>query len=95
MSFSCGDGTPFKAAAEVHPSMIDPNDAPGIKIPIAILASGDENADDVKDFVNALKVPHYSETFADQVHVSHSVGLQSDICIFTNHFNRVGWLPGM
>ncbi|KAG9666328.1 alpha/beta-hydrolase, partial [Aureobasidium melanogenum] len=68
VSFSCDDGTPFKAAAEVHPSMIDPNDAPGIKIPIAILTSGDENTDDVKNFVDALKVPHYSETFADQVH---------------------------
>ncbi|THV70396.1 alpha/beta-hydrolase [Aureobasidium pullulans] len=68
VSFSCGDGTPFKAAAEVHPSMIDPSDAPGIKIPIAILASGDENAEDVKSFVEALKVPYYSETFADQVH---------------------------
>jgi len=30
VSFSCGDETPFKAAAKVHPSMIDPNEAPGI-----------------------------------------------------------------
>lgn len=55
--------------------MIDPNDAPGIKVPIAILASGDEDADDVKAFVDALKVPHYSETFDDQVHVSSSKSL--------------------
>ncbi|KAG9606251.1 alpha/beta-hydrolase, partial [Aureobasidium melanogenum] len=68
VSFSCGDGSPFKAAAEVHPSMIDPSDAPGIKVPIAILASGDEDANDVKAFVDALQVPHYSETFDDQVH---------------------------
>jgi len=69
VSFSCGQGTPFKAAAEVHPSMIDPTDALSITIPIAILASGDEDAEAVKDFVQALKVSHYSETFSDQVHV--------------------------
>lgn len=63
VSLSCGDGTPFKAAAEVYPSMIDPADAPDIKVPIAILASGDKDASDVKNFIDALKVPHYSETF--------------------------------
>ncbi|KAF2717107.1 hypothetical protein K431DRAFT_288856 [Polychaeton citri CBS 116435] len=68
VSFSCGESSPFKAAAEVHPSMIDPSDAAGIKVPIAILASGDESVDDVQGFVNALTVPKYSETFADQVH---------------------------
>jgi hypothetical protein len=57
--------------------MIDPSDAPGIKIPIAILASGDENAEDVKSFVEALKVPYYSETFADQVHVSRPADMKA------------------
>jgi len=91
VSFSCGDGTPFKAAAEVHPSMIDPNDAPGIKVPIAILASGDEDAKDVKGFVDALKVPHYSETFGDQVHVRQFGNAKTTL---TNEYTRVGWLHG-
>jgi hypothetical protein len=50
--------------------MIDPKDAPGIKVPITILASGDENEEDVRSFANAINVPHHCETFEDQVHVS-------------------------
>ena len=53
--------------------MIDPKDAPGIKVPIIILASRDENAADVRGFANALNVPHHCETFEDQVHVSKIV----------------------
>lgn len=92
VSFSCGDGTPFKAAAEVHPSMIDPNDALGIKIPIVILASGDENADDVKSFADALKVPHYCETFGDQVHVSENITSKRTLA---DDLARAGWLHGI
>ena len=48
--------------------MVDPKDVPGITIPICLLASGDEDADAVRAFVEALKVPSYLETFSDQVH---------------------------
>ena len=68
VSLSCGEGTPFSAAAEAHPSMVDPKDAPGITIPTCVVASGDEDANAVKSFVEALKVPSYHETFGDQVH---------------------------
>ena len=68
VSFSCGEGTPFSAAAEAHPSMVDPKDASGITIPTCIVASGDEDAEAVKGFVEALKVPSYHEIFSDQVH---------------------------
>ncbi len=59
---------PFAAAAAVHPAMVDAADAPGIKVPFILLASGDEPAEDVKKFEHALTVPKHVETFADQIH---------------------------
>ncbi|KAI4215530.1 MAG: hypothetical protein LQ351_001999 [Letrouitia transgressa] len=61
-------GTVFSAAAEVHPAMVDPNDAKDITIPLCMLASGDENPKDVDAFEKALTVPKHVETFGDQVH---------------------------
>ena len=60
--------TPFTAAAEVHPAMVDPNEAKGITIPLCMLASKDEPPEDVKKFGENLKVPNHIETFGDQVH---------------------------
>ena len=48
--------------------MIDPADAEKITIPIAVLASGDEDAEQVKKFGEALKVEKYEETYGDQCH---------------------------
>ncbi len=70
VSLSSGEGTPFAAGAEVHPSMVDPADAEKIKIPICILASGDEDAEAVSKFEKALTVQKHVETYKDQVHVS-------------------------
>jgi dienelactone hydrolase len=58
----------FKVAAECHPAMIDPKDAEGIQIPVAILASMDENVEKVKQFEETLKVPNHVEIFKDQIH---------------------------
>ncbi|KAJ5608719.1 Dienelactone hydrolase [Penicillium herquei] len=63
-----GDNQIFKAAAQVHPAMVDPNDAKTIKVPFAVLASKDEPAADVEAFQKALTVPHHVETFSDQIH---------------------------
>jgi len=60
--------TPFTAAAEVHPAMVDPKDAEGIKIPLALLASKDEPAEDVKKFEANLTGEKYVEVFGDQIH---------------------------
>lgn len=68
VSFSSGKGTPFTAVAEVHPAMVDPADAENITVPIAMLASGDEDAEAVKKFGEALTVERYIETFGDQIH---------------------------
>ncbi len=62
------DSTPFKAAAEVHPAMVDPSDAENIKIPLCLLASKDEPKEDVEKFEKNLKGEKYVETFGDQIH---------------------------
>ncbi len=48
--------------------MVDANDAAGIKVPLLLLASGDEPVDEIKKFEAALTVPKHVETFADQIH---------------------------
>ena len=68
MSLTSQSGTVFSAAAEVHPAMVDPEDAKGFKIPVCMLASGDEDKEAVKGFGEALTVPKHIETFGDQVH---------------------------
>jgi len=62
------DSTPFTAAAECHPAMVVPSDAENIKIPLCMLASGDEDVEDVKKFEANLKGEKYVETFPDQIH---------------------------
>ena len=68
VSLTSGDDTPYTAAAECHPAMVDPGDADKIKIPFAMLASKDEPADDVKKFEQNLTGPKHIETFSDQIH---------------------------
>jgi dienelactone hydrolase len=48
--------------------MVEPKDAEGIKIPLILLASGEEPADKVKEFEDKLSVPKHVEIFKDQVH---------------------------
>jgi len=60
--------TPFKAAAECHPAMVDPAEAENIKIPLCMLASGDEPKADVEKFEKNLKGDKLVEIFGDQIH---------------------------
>ncbi len=60
--------TPFKAGAECHPAMVDPSEALDIKIPLCMLASKDEPAEDVKKFEANLKGEKLVEIFGDQIH---------------------------
>ncbi|PGH11571.1 hypothetical protein AJ79_04829 [Helicocarpus griseus UAMH5409] len=60
--------TAFKAAVQCHPAMVDAKDALNITIPMAMLASKDEDANEVKAFENNLKVPHHIETWSTQIH---------------------------
>ena len=67
-TLAAGNTDFFSAAAEVHPAMVDPNDAEKVKIPFILLASKDEPADDVKAFGEKLTGVKHIETFGDQIH---------------------------
>lgn len=58
----------FKVAAQAHPAMLDPSDAKNITVPIAVLASKDEDPKAVKGYEENLKVPNHVETFPTQIH---------------------------
>jgi dienelactone hydrolase len=58
----------FKAAVQCHPAMVDAKDAEKVVIPMAMLASKDEPADDVNAFREALKVEKFVETWSTQIH---------------------------
>ncbi|KAL5341520.1 hypothetical protein BJX70DRAFT_395903 [Aspergillus crustosus] len=58
----------FKTAIQAHPAMLDPADAKQVNIPMALLASKDENPEDVAKFGANLQKDHYVETFPDQIH---------------------------
>jgi dienelactone hydrolase len=58
----------FKVAVEIHPAMVDPTEAEKIKVPLILLASKDEPADDVKKFEDKLTGPKHIEIFGDQIH---------------------------
>lgn len=64
------DSNPFAAGASIHPAMVDPADAKGVKVPLVMLASKEEDAAQVSAFEAALSssVPKHVETFSDQVH---------------------------
>ncbi|CRK14971.1 hypothetical protein BN1708_017341, partial [Verticillium longisporum] len=63
-----GDENPFKAAASIHPAMVDPEDAKGVKVPFILLASKEEPDEAVGKFEEALQVAKHVETFKDQIH---------------------------
>lgn len=48
--------------------MVDPSEASSIKIPLCMLASKDEPAEDVKKFEANLTGEKHVEIFGDQIH---------------------------
>ncbi|OTB01639.1 hypothetical protein M426DRAFT_265743 [Hypoxylon sp. CI-4A] len=62
------EANPFKIAATCHPSMVDPTEADGIKVPFVLVASNEEPAGKIKEFESKLNVPHHVELFEDQLH---------------------------
>ncbi|XXG96609.1 hypothetical protein Hte_002897 [Hypoxylon texense] len=58
----------FKAAVQTSPAMIDAGDAANVKIPMMLLASGDETGEEVKAYDDSLSVPKHVEIFDGQVH---------------------------
>jgi len=68
VSLSCAADTPFAAGVELHPSGLATADAPKITVPLCMLASEDEAADDVKAFGDALTVPKLVERYEGAPH---------------------------
>lgn len=68
VSLASGPGTPFKAAAQTSPAMVDAKDAEKISIPMCILASKDEPAEEVKSYDQSLKGVKHVEIFGTQIH---------------------------
>ena len=70
VAFQTNDSGPFfKAAVQSSPSLIDPQEAATIAVPMMMLASQDEGAEEVKTYGDALRQgPKHVETFNDQVH---------------------------
>lgn len=62
------EGTLFKAAAQCHPSLIEPGEAKEVVVPMAVLASGDEDKETTAAFAANLKHGCVFETFGDQAH---------------------------
>ena len=48
--------------------MVDPNDAAGISIPIAMLPSKDEDKEAVEKWEQGVKTKHIVKWYNDQVH---------------------------
>lgn len=59
--------TPFTAAAQTSPALLDPADAEKVTIPMAMLASKDEDAVAVKQFGENIKGRKFLRTY-DGVH---------------------------
>ncbi|KAE9975304.1 hypothetical protein BLS_002674 [Venturia inaequalis] len=67
-SLVSGPNTIFKAAAQCHPSLLDPNDADNVSVPMMVLPSGDEHVPTVIEFEKRLQAGSYVETFEDMEH---------------------------
>lgn len=67
-SLVSAEGTPFKAAALVHPAMVDPEDAKKVVIPVALLPSGDEDKEAVSKWEESAKVKTLVKWYSDQIH---------------------------
>ena len=68
VSLRSGPDTPFKVAGQVHPAMIDPEDAKKISIPMFVGASGDEKVEDVKAYEANLKGPSEVQFYKEMPH---------------------------
>lgn len=62
---------PWAASVQCHPAMVSAGDAEGIRIPHVLLASGDEDKEEVEKFEKGLKGEggrKHVETFGDMIH---------------------------
>ncbi|KAK2746491.1 hypothetical protein FQN57_003117 [Myotisia sp. PD_48] len=68
VALSSGADSSFKAAVQCHPAMMDAQDAEKVAIPMAVLASKDEDAAVVEQYKKNLKVAKFVETWSTMIH---------------------------
>jgi len=68
VSLIAGRQTAFKAGVQTSPAMVSPEDAEKVQIPMCVLASKEEPADDIKKYDEKLTVKKHVETFSTEVH---------------------------
>lgn len=68
ISAAAEGGSGWKAAAQVHPAMVDPEEAKKIDIPFALLASGEEDPKAIAEFGASLKGEKVLDTYGDMIH---------------------------
>ncbi|PKI84679.1 hypothetical protein MVES_001312 [Malassezia vespertilionis] len=51
---ACGDGTPFQALVQIHPSFIDPDDALKLRVPMALFPSRDDETPKLDAYVDRV-----------------------------------------
>jgi len=68
VALTSGVDTPWKVSAQSHPGMLDAADAAKVTIPMCVLGSEEEKAEDLEAFGNALKEEKHIERFDDQLH---------------------------
>jgi len=68
VSITAGPNSPWKAAVQSSPAMVDPEDAAKVTIPMMMLASEEEPVEDVAKYEKALTVEKHFETFEEMVH---------------------------
>jgi dienelactone hydrolase len=70
-ALAAGKDSPFQAAVQCHPAMLDSKDALNVKTPMAILASKDEATAEVqayKENLDKMKIDNLVVTFPTQIH---------------------------
>jgi dienelactone hydrolase len=82
------EGTAFKAAAQCHPSLLDPADADAVTVPMMVLPSGDEDVETVAEFGRRLKAAKHVETFPDR---SHGWMASKYVSVLTTSGNITGY----
>ena len=93
VALASGDGTAFQVSAQVHPGRLDVEDIKKIKIPHMILASKDEDAEEVakcKEVLEGNTLSGIVETYPEMNHGwSESPGPRSNKALdLTGHTNQ-------
>ncbi|WFD27530.1 Putative zinc transporter msc2 [Malassezia nana] len=85
-ALACGEGTPFSAFVQIHPSFVNPQDACQIRIPVASFTSMDEPQELLEQFYNNLQTKSNSAgTMTDSNYAFQIDTLRKDIAALVGY----------